>query len=158
MFNRVIKLLVRLNGDWPNSTLELLSSLIDLSTISEIELSIDFTRGNVLKTTAGIVALLEKTTNVRSLIIPCRTAMVQTIYSIVSERVQHLQIIVKSVEDMKIILKQFTHLSSVTFKFSQYSTISITEIVEWLTATTRDFTYQSTKSSVSFWLGKKTKE
>jgi hypothetical protein len=84
--------------------------------------------------------------------------MVQTIYSIVSERVQHLQIIVKSVEDMKIILKQFTHLSSVTFKFSQYSTISITEIVEWLTATTRDFTYQSTKSSVSFWLGKKTKE
>jgi hypothetical protein len=156
LFNKLTKLIIRLDGDWPSCSLELLSSLIDLSTITELELNIDFTLGDTAKTIAGIAALLNRTTSVRSLIIPSRTVSVQTICSIVSYPVQHLQIPVNSVEEMKVILKRFDYLSSVTFKFPADSLTPIAQIVEWLMTTSRDFTHQSTKSSLSLWLGKQT--
>jgi len=158
LFNKLTKFILRLDGDWPRNSLELLSSLIDLSTITELELRIDFTLGDISKTTVGIVTFLEKTTNVRSLIIPSRTVSIKTICSIVSHRVQHLQISVNSVEDMKMILKRFDHLSSVTFIFSASSLVPIAEIIEWLIRNDRDFTYQSTQCSLSLWLGKNAKE
>jgi hypothetical protein len=136
----------------------LLSSLTDLSTITDLELSIDFILGDVINTTLGIIALLEKTTKIQSLIIPNRTVSLQTICSIVSHRIQHLQIPVNSTEDMKLILNRFDHLSSVAFRFLADSLVPITEIIEWLTMKGRDFTYQSTQCSLNLWLGKNTKE
>jgi hypothetical protein len=82
---------------------------------------------------------------------------VQTICSIVSYPVQHLQIPINNIEEMKVILKRFDYLSSVTFKFATDSLDPIAEIVQWLLKASRDFTYQSTKFSLSLWLGKKIK-
>jgi hypothetical protein len=154
LFKQLNKLIIILNGDWPNCSLELLSSLIDLSTITELELNIDFKQGDTVKIISGIINLLKRTTNVRSLIFPSRTVSVPTICSIVSYPIQHLQIPVNNVDEMKLILKQFDYLSSVTFKFTADSLNPIAEIIEWLTATSRDFTHQSTKFSLSLWLGK----
>jgi hypothetical protein len=102
----------------------------------------------------GIAGLLEQTSNIQSLIIPTRNTVLQSICSIVSSRVQHLQIPVNDVEDMKIILERFNHLSSVTFKFVADSSTFISEIIAWLVTKDRDFTYQSTQFSLHLWFGK----
>ncbi len=106
----------------------------------------------------GIAALLEQTSNIQSLIIPTRNTALQSICSIVSYRVQHLQIPVNDVEDMKIILERFDHLSSVTFKFVADSSTFISEIIAWLVTKDRDFTYQSTQFSLNLWFGKSRKQ
>lgn len=74
-----------------------------------------------------------------------------------SDRVRYLQIHVTNIEDIKIILERFDHLSSVTFKFLTDSLVCIAEIIEWLLTKGKDFTYQSTKFSLSLWLGKNIK-
>ncbi|CAF3494111.1 unnamed protein product [Rotaria sp. Silwood1] len=153
LFNGLTKLTLQLHDHWPDDSLKLLTSFIDLSTITELVLDVNFTQNDSFNTTAGIVTLLEQTSNIRSLIIFTRTVYLQTIFSIVSCRVKHLQTPVNTVEDVKMILKRFDHLFSVTFKFLENSLVSIAEIIEWLVSKDRDFTYQSTQCSLSLWLG-----
>ncbi|CAF2475679.1 unnamed protein product [Rotaria sp. Silwood2] len=153
LFNRLTRLTLQLHEDWPNGSLRLLSSFIDLSTITELVLDINFTQSDSCNTTTCIIALLEQTSSIRSLIILNRHVSLQTICSIVSNRVKNLQIPVNTVEETKMILKRFNHLFSVTFKFLGNSLSSIAEIIEWLVSKGRDFTYQSTQCSLNLWLG-----
>jgi hypothetical protein len=117
-------------------------------------LELNFRQSDSFNTIAGVAGLLEQTSNIRSLIIPSRIVSSQTICSIVSHRVQDLQMFVNSVEDAKMILTRFDHLSSVTFQFSTNSLDSINEIIEWLVLRGKDFTYRSTQSSLNLWLHK----
>ena len=109
------------------------------------------------QTIEGIVNLLERTTSARTLIISSRTTPMQVICSIVPIRIKHLQVPINNTEDMKVILNRFEHLFSVTFSFATVSSISHTEVFDWLTSLGRDFTNQLTICSLSLWLGKKTR-
>ena len=158
LFNKLTKLILRVDGHWPNSSIELLTALIDLTIVTELELNIDFNQSDVPNTIAGIVALLERMTSIRSLLIPTRTVTPRIICSIVSNRVEHLQIPIHTIDEIKVILKRFDHLSSVTFRFAEDSLVLIGETIQWLLAEDRDFTYRSTKYLLSLWLGKKRKK
>ena len=107
-----------------------------------------------MQTIAGVTSLVERAINVNTLIISSRTTPMQAICMMVSDQIKHLQISVNNVEEIKVILDQFDHLFSVTFHFATDSLVSNTEILDWLFAIGKDFTYQSTKASLSLWLGR----
>lgn len=107
------------------------------------------------QTITGVTSLLERANQIQTLIISSRTMPMPAICSIMSDQIKHLQMPVNHVEEIKMIIDRFDHLFSVTFHFVIDSLVSITEILDWLLAIRRDFTYQSTKSSLSLWLGRR---
>ena len=146
------------NGEWSSDSNEFLSTLIDLSHLTTLELYVDFDHCLLSNTIKNIGYILEKTHNVRSLTLSnscCRSnlnGIVEDFCSIIPHHVKHLDIYDIDLNDIKILLERLQHLSSVSFLFPFDMPFSPTEIVGWLSQR-RDFTYLVDKSSMSIWLG-----
>lgn len=127
-----------------------------MSTITEVVLDINFSEDDSYNTIPYILTLLKQTTNINSLKIMTHMLSFETICSIITHRIKHLQIPVKHIDEMKTVLQRFRDLHSVTFKFTVEKLLqSIVEITEWLATEGRDFTYQSNQISLNLWLGEK---
>jgi hypothetical protein len=154
LFHNLSKLRLQVNGEWPTSSPEFLSTLINLSCLNELVLDVDLTHESAPNTIASIRTLLERASNVRSLIITNPFTNMQSICLVVPRYVQHLEVSVDSVDNMRMILEQLKHLSSITFDLSLDLQNSISEIIEWLINEGRDFTYESSRYSLKLWLNK----
>ncbi|CAF4263885.1 unnamed protein product [Rotaria magnacalcarata] len=151
-YNRLTKLRLQIYENWPDGSLGLLSSFIDLSTITDLTLDVNIVENDSSNITTGITALLQQASHIKSLVILSHTLSLHTICSIISHHIKHLQIPVTSIKDMKLILNQFDHLFSVSFTFRCKSIVSITEITELLVTKGIDFTYHLTQFSLNLWL------
>ncbi|CAM4771798.1 unnamed protein product [Rotaria magnacalcarata] len=151
-YNRLTKLRLQIYENWPDGSLGLLSSFIDLSTITDLTLDVNIVENDSSNITTGITALLQQASHIKSLVILSHTLSLHTICSIISHHIKHLQIPVTSIKDMKLILNQFDHLFSVSFTFLCKSIVSITEITELLVTKGIDFTYHLTQFSLNLWL------
>ncbi|CAF3324838.1 unnamed protein product [Rotaria socialis] len=152
-YNRLTKLRLQIHENWPDGSLDLLSSFIDLSTITGLTLDVNIMENDSSNIAAGITALLQQASHIKSLVIISHTLSLHTICSIISHHIKHLQIPVTSIKDVTLILKQFDHLFSVSFTFRYKSIVSIKEITELLVTKGRDFTYHLTQFSLHLWLG-----
>ncbi len=111
---------------------------------------------------AHVTTLFEGTCNLRSLKMfahrpaSSRMKFISGISSILPQHLEHLTMNITSIDEMTMIFKRLLHLSSVTFEFSLFGTISINsvEIIDWLNIHLIDFSCRTDESHVHVWLGK----
>ncbi|CAF0820089.1 unnamed protein product [Rotaria sordida] len=143
LFCNVTNLTIENTSEWPQSSLQVLSTILDLSHITKLSLSVNFIPEYMLNTVANINILLNKTPNLHSLLLfdywtpdNCMKRM-ETICSIISSNIKYLKIRVKDIDDIKYILEHVEHLTSVTFEYAQILTINREEFIQSLTCLKR---------------------
>ncbi|CAF0748325.1 unnamed protein product [Adineta steineri] len=155
LFCHLTALTLIIDEEWPFESNEFLLNLIDLSHLTTLELSVDFTHSSISDTIDNIGYLLKQTNNVHTLILSSHdstTSIIERICSIIPHYVRHLDLFDIDLDDIKILLERLKHLFSVSFTFSIEMPFSPTEIIEWLSKI-RNFTYLDDKRSLSLWLG-----
>ena len=162
LFNRLTKLNLQFHDEWPVNSIEFLSSLIDLSTIIDLELDCDAIQiqneylSNLI---TGIHTLLAQTNNIQSLIISTRLIPIGMMYSIIrTHPIRHFEVPVQTIDDIKMVLSDTYNLSSLTFRFPRRILIPIEDILACAAETHSDFRYHSNYQSISLWLGTKYRE
>lgn len=78
----------------------------------------------------------------------------ETICSLISPSIKHLQIRVKNVDEMKFILHNLKHLSSVTFQYSQMFTFQRQQLLRSLGQFERFSSTWNSENALHIWLGK----
>ncbi|CAF3335523.1 unnamed protein product [Rotaria sp. Silwood1] len=160
-FRNVTNLTIDNTSEWPQSSLQFLSTILDLTRITRLSLSVNFIPEHMLNTVANIKLLLSKTSNLHSLLLfdywtpdNCMKRM-KTICSIISSNIKHLKIRVKDIDDIKYILEHTEHLTSVTFEYAQILTINRQEFIQSLTCVKRYCSLWDSQYALHVWLGNK---
>ncbi|CAF4651152.1 unnamed protein product [Rotaria sp. Silwood1] len=160
-FRNVTNLTIDNTSEWPQSSLQFLSTILDLTRITRLSLSVNFIPEHMLNTVANIKLLLSKTSNLHSLLLfdywtpdNCMKRM-KTICSIISSNIKHLKIRVKDIDDIKYILEHIEHLTSVTFEYAQILTINRQEFIQSLTCVKRYCSLWDSQYALHVWLGNK---
>ena len=163
MFRNVTNLILGNDGEWPENSLQFLSTIIDLTHITKLSLSVDFIPEYTLNTVSNITLLLNQAPNLRSLLLfdywtpdNCMKR-IKTICSMISQNIKHLQIRVKDINDIKYILEQLEHLTSATFQYAQMLTINRHEFTQFLTYLQRYSSLWDSQNTLYVWLGDKKK-
>jgi hypothetical protein len=161
VFRNVTNLTLGNDGDWPKNSLELLSTILDLSRIVKLSLSVNFIPENTPSAVSNIIALLNQASNLRSLVLldywapDNLMARMKAICSMITPNIKHLQIRVKNLDDIKYILERLEHLTSVTFEYAQILTINRQEFIQSLAYLKRYTSLWESQQALHVWLGNK---
>jgi len=153
----VIELKLRVHGEWPIDSLHFISMLVDLLHLQTLSFQSDFEQSTVSNTVDNLVTLVNRASNICSLILlPLTTngqynTTMATLCSIVSFHVKHLTSKIQNLDDMKIVVEKLQHLSSVSFNFPSDRKINSNEIIDWLINNGRNFTHLENDYSLHFW-------
>lgn len=160
-FPNVTNLILGNDGAWLSDSQRFLSSILDLSKISRLSLSVNFFPEYLSKTVSNITILFSHTSNLRSLLLydywtpeNC-TKRLNTICSLMTTNIKHLQIRVKDLNDIKYILEEVDHLTSVTFEYAQMLTINREEFLQSLDYLDRYSSIWNCQNVLHVWLGSK---
>lgn len=77
----------------------------------------------------------------------------QTICSMITSNIKHLQIRIKNLDDIKYILERLEHLTSVTFEYAQILTINRQEFIQSLGFLKRYSSLWDSQQTLHVWLG-----
>ncbi|UJR26088.1 hypothetical protein I4U23_007434 [Adineta vaga] len=158
LFRNVINLTLTSDGDWPKGSLRFLSTILDLSRIQKLSLSINFLSEHTTYMVSNIILLFKQASNLRSLLLYDFWApdnfmtRMETICSMISSNIKHLQIRVKNLDDIKYILEQLKDLTSVTFEYAQFLTINRDEFIQSLTYLNRPISSWNSQRALHIWL------
>ncbi len=153
----MIELKLRVHGEWPIDSLHFISMLVDLLHLQTLSFQSDFEQSTVSNTVENLVTLVNRASNICSLILLPLTADGQynttmtTLCSIVSFHVKHLTLKIQNLDDMKIVVEKLQHLSSVSFNFPSDRKINSNEIIDWLINNGRNLTHLENDYSLHFW-------
>lgn len=153
-FRHINKLILYVDNEWPINSVEHLSTFIDLSSIEELSISIDFHPESISNTLDNLIYFFKQTYHLKSLIIDSLIVNGEYICSIVPDYVKHLQVSTKNIDDMKIIIQRLKYLSSVTFEHFNRSKLSSSQFLPWLMENRRYSTCRIDEVYVSIWLDK----
>lgn len=161
LFRNVTNLTLGNDGEWPKSSLRVLSSILDLSNLVKLSLSVNFLPDCMLNTISNIDVLLNQASNLRSLLLfdywapdNC-TERLKTICSMVTPNIKHLQIRVKDLDDIKYILERLEHLTSIKFEYAQILTINRQEFIQSLVYLNRYLSMWDSQFALYVWLKNK---
>jgi hypothetical protein len=163
MFPRVSELKIRINNQWPLSSLRLLSTVIDLSRVVKLRLTI---RGFGGDSYSGLMthlhALLKLACNVCSLELWLNEDYMPVvndsmrICNIIHSRIRHVTLTVSSIGQMLMVRQHLQHQSSVRFRLTN-ADCSTDELYHvWSQYQRGSFTYQLSGSSLRLWLDRHT--
>ena len=79
----------------------------------------------------------------------------ETICSLLSPNIKHLQIRVKNIDEMKFLLERLEHLTSVTFQYSQMLNIQREELIHSLADLKRFSSIWNSENALHIWLGER---
>ena len=137
---------------WPINSFQLLSTLIDLSQLTEIWLFLSDCHYFESKT---LHTLLRLAYNVQTLGISYRndsTEITKGICSVISRQVKHLKVQTTDVECMQLVLQYVENVSSVTFIRQRGSPSSWTDMIKWLTGKGKKISLSDDTRSLQVWL------
>ena len=161
LFRHVRDLKLGNDGEWPKHSLEFLSTIVDLSQLIKLSLSVNFIPEHMFHTISQIKLLFNQTSNLRSLLLydywtpeNCMKRM-ETLCSIISPNIKHLQIRVKDFNDIKYILERLEHLTSVTFEYAQMLTVNHQDLMQSLVYLNRYSSIWDSQCALHIWFGKK---
>lgn len=147
-FRQLNKLILCVDHQWPEGSMEHLSLFIDLSVITELSISIDFRPGETFEYLADF---LRRTSRLYSLMIDSSNIDFDQLCEIIPSNVKHLQVSVKNIEDMKMIIERLKQLNSLTFEYYNRSKIVSSEFPSWLEENRRQSTYRIDVMYMSIW-------
>ena len=159
LFEKVIELKLRLDGEWPVDGIHFISLLVNLLNLQTLSFQSDFDQSTVSNTIDNLMKLLHRASNVASLILlPLDTnghyhVRMATLCSIVSIHVKHLTVKIQKLDDMKTVVERLKHLSSVSFNYPSDRKINSNEMIDWLVNNGRDLTHLEKEYSLHFWFG-----
>jgi len=143
-------------------SIKFLPSIIDLSHLVEIKLESYCFNKNNKKLLYDMIAILEQSFNLSSLIIHSRFSQFElypflnSICSIIPRQIKHLQIPINQTDQIEIILERCPYLVVLQFEITR-SKISA-EVVEWFKQNTIDSTFWRHSGCDIIWIGKKRDE
>ena len=141
-----------LDIDWPINSFDLLSTLTDLSQLTEIWL---FLSNHHYFDSNTLYMLLDQACNARTLGISYdndSTLITEEIFSVISRQIEHLKIRTTDVVCMQLILECVEHVSSVSFIRDRGSASAWTDMIEWLTERGSQFSQSDDHKSLQVWL------
>lgn len=147
-FRQLNKLILCVDHQWPEGSMEHLSLFIDLSVITELSISIDFRPEETFEYLADF---LRRTSRLYSLIIDSTNIDLDRLCAIIPENVKHLQVSVKNIEDMKMVIERLRPLNSLTFEYYNRSKIVSSEFPSWLEENRRQSTCRIDAMFMSIW-------
>ncbi|CAM4927705.1 unnamed protein product [Rotaria socialis] len=159
LFLKTTQLALTVEKHWPLNTVQLLSSLIDLSQLVYLKIDSSEIRFNSDMMT-GIASLLKQTCNISSLEIQFSFSQqnsaitAESIYSIIPTHVKHLRVTIYNTHQLNTILELLkfnNHLSSVHFHVIQRQMFD--KIIPWLVQNTNSM-YRENRNSLEVWLSK----
>jgi hypothetical protein len=158
LFRNVTELRLEIDGEWPKGSFRFLSTTIDLLHITKLSLSVNFFHEYMPSIVHSIHKLLQHAPNIDTLSLfdywapdNCTTTM-ETVYSMITSNIKHLQIRVKNSDDMKYIIENFEHLISVTFEYAQSLIFSRKEFVDCLLDVKRHASRWECQYALHLWL------
>jgi hypothetical protein len=158
LFRNVNELILEINGKWPKGSFTFLSTTIDLLHITKLSLSVNFFHEYMSSIVHGINKLLKYALNIHTLSLfdywapnNCTTTM-ETVCSIITSNIKHLQIQVKNSDDIKYIIESLEHLISVTFKYAQSLMFSRGEFIDCLSNLKRHKSKWDCQYALHVWL------
>ncbi|CAF3550412.1 unnamed protein product [Rotaria socialis] len=158
LFRNVTELTLDLDYKCPNTLLQSLSNIINLSTVTQVIFNLNYDIDFDLHTRTNLINIFKQTSNIQTFEIcnnlspinACTT--IGDICSLIPSHIQHLKITVKNVNEMKIVFDRFKYLSSITFRFSFDTSIPSAKIIESFLNIKNDLTYKNDDSSIRVWL------
>ena len=151
LFRKLNKLILCVDQDWPVGSIEHLSLFLDLSTITDLSISIDFRPESISDTFDQLAEFFQRISRLHSLTIDSATIDVDKLCSIIPKNVKHLQVPVKNIEDMKMIIERMKQLNSVTFEHFNRAKILSSEFSNWLTENRQQSTCRIDLMYMSIW-------
>jgi len=158
LFRNVNELILGIDGQWPKGSLTFLSTTIDLLHITKLSISVNFFHEYMSSIVYGINELLKYASNIHTLSLfdywapnNCTTTM-ETVCSMITSNIKHLQIQVKNSDDIKCIIENLEHLISVTFKYSQSLIFNRGEFIDCLEELKRHSSRWNCKYALHLWL------
>jgi hypothetical protein len=146
--------LLCIDDEWPVGSIEYLLTFINLSSIMELSISIDFDPISASDKLTNITYLLKQTCNLHSLTIDSSSTNAEHLCLLVPDHIKHLQVSVKYIDDVKLIIEQLKHLLSVTFEFFHDSKFVSEEFSIWLMEKRNKSTYRRDNMFFSVWFDK----
>lgn len=160
VFANVTELIVDLDGKLPMSLCSSLSQLINLSSLTQFQLNINYDLATDAKTTEYLIDFFRHTSRIHTLEI-CNNltsihfnTTIEDLCLIVPRSIQHLTITVKNINEMKVLFDRLEFLSSITFRFSFVKSIPSAKIIESFLNIRKDLTYRKNDCSIQVWLNK----
>lgn len=145
------KLSLCVNNEWPIGSVDFLPTVIDLSTLRELSIDMDFDSETEGSKITHLTRLLQQTFNLRSLTIDGSSASAETVCLLVPEHVRHLQVSVSDIDQMKMIIQQLNTLSSLTCEALQNFRCLSEELCTWFTETGNTSLYRIDHNFISIW-------
>ena len=139
-------------------SLDLLSVVLDLASVHRMSLQLPYNQLSASRMRMSLSSLFARPDELRSLtLLPLEIegqydTPVDTILAIVPSHIKHLTFKIQKLEQMKQTLQIMQHLWSISFNFPYHRKIIGREVIDWLSAIGRIFTYSETDHSLSFWL------
>jgi hypothetical protein len=139
-------------------SLDLLSALLELSSIHRISLELFYNQLSNSNTRMHLSALFSRCCHLKSLtLLPLEIdgqygMFVDALLAIVPSQVKHLTFTIQNHEQMERALTTMQHLWSISFNFPYHRKIDGREAIDWLSSNGRIFTYSETDRSLSFWV------
>ena len=150
-FRQMRKLSLYVNNEWSINSVDFLRTFIDLSTLRELSIDIDFDTETERSKITYLTQLLQQTCNLRSLIIGSSLTSAETVCLLVPEHVRHLQVSISDIDQMKMIIQQLNGLSSLTFEALQNFRRLSGELAAWFTETGNTSIYRIDHNFISIW-------
>ncbi|CAF0963154.1 unnamed protein product [Rotaria sordida] len=158
LFRNVTELTLDLDYKCPSYLSQPLSSLINLSHITQLSLNLNYDLAFDLHTTTNLINIFKQTSNIHTFEI-CNNlssinsnTKIEDICLLIPKYIEHLKITVKNVNEMKIVFDRFQYLSSITFRFSFDTLIPSSKVIESFLNIKSDLTYKKDDCSVRVWL------
>ncbi|CAF0859055.1 unnamed protein product [Rotaria sp. Silwood1] len=158
-FPDVIKLNVDIDSQHSLDSLELLTSVIDVSKLVEVKLESFYFNKNNQNLLFNIISILEQAFSLSSLIIHSRYCkqrlypFLNHICSIIPRQIKHLQIPIYELDQIEFILKRCQNLSVVQFEILRLKLSQ--EVIHWFNQHTIDSTIQRHAGCNIIWIGQK---
>ncbi|CAF0798936.1 unnamed protein product [Rotaria sp. Silwood1] len=158
LFRNVTELTLDLDYKCPSCLSQPLSSLINLSYITQLSLNLNYDLAFDLYTAANLINIFKQTSNIHTFEIYNNLSSinsnttVEDICLLIPSYIQHLKITVKNVNEMKIVFDRFQYLSSITFRFSFDTCIPSAKVIESFLNIKNDLTYKKDDCSIRVWL------
>jgi hypothetical protein len=150
-FRQMRKLSLCVDNLWPVGSVDFLQTLIDLSTLRELAISIEFDSETERSKITHLSNLIQHTANLRSLTINSSSTSAETVCLLVPEHVRHLQVSLSDIDSIKTIIQQLNALSSLTFEAVDNFRCVSEEFSTWLMETRNTSIYRIDHNFISIW-------
>jgi hypothetical protein len=152
-FCNVKELTLYIKDSWPKNSIEYFSMIIDFSHLIKLSLNSDLDENSVNNAAILITGLIERAHNLQSLVISYPLSYqlnMEWIYTIVSNKIKHLEIDLFNRRYTNEFLSRLDHLSSITLIMALKNYNDYISFLE----NKKNNTFRKKNSSISLWLGR----